>query len=145
MASAQLGDALRQIHRLFGEGTSAGLSDALLLERFLDRRDESAFAILVERHGPMVLGTCRAVLKDRHDAEDAFQAAFLVLVRKAGSIRGGDSLGGWLHRVARRVAIEANTEAARRRIKERKAGAMAAVTASAAEGWDDLRPALHTE
>ncbi|SIO28280.1 RNA polymerase sigma factor, sigma-70 family [Singulisphaera sp. GP187] len=145
MASAQLGDALRQIHRLFGEGTSTGLADGQLLERFLDHRDESAFATLVERHGPMVLDTCQAVLKDRHDAEDAFQAAFLILVRKAGSIRAGDSLGGWLHRVARRVAIEANAEAARRRTKERKAGAIAAATASPAAAWDDLRPALHTE
>ena len=88
MATAQRETVLGQIERLFGAGTFAGLADAQLLERFLDRRDELAFAALVERHGRMVLGTCRSVLRDPHDAEDAFQAVFLVLFRKAGSIRG---------------------------------------------------------
>ena len=69
---------------------------------------------LVARHGPMVLAVCRGVLRDPHDAEDAFQATFLILARKAGSLRVGDSLGGWLHRVAHRVAVEANAGARRR-------------------------------
>ncbi len=75
-----------------------------LLERFAADRDEAAFEALVSRHGPMVLGTCRRMLADPHDVEDAFQATFLVLARKAGSIRDADRLGPWLHGVARRVA-----------------------------------------
>ncbi len=120
MADAPMGIALRQIHRLFDEGTIAGLPDSQLLERFLTRGDEAAFAALVRRHGPMVLGTCRAVLRDPNDAEDAFQATFLVLICKARSIRGGDALGTWLHRVAYRIAIQASAEAARRRECERR-------------------------
>ena len=88
-------------------------------KRFLDGRDEAAFTALVGRHGPMVLGTCRAVLRDPDDAEDAFQATFLVLVCKARSIRGRGALGGWLHQVAHRIAIQAGTEAARKRRRER--------------------------
>ena len=91
MATARRGMVLEQIERLFGAGTFTGLGDAQLLERFLDRRDDTAFAALIERHGRMVLGTCRSVLRDPHDAEDAFQAVFLVLFRKASSIRAGRS------------------------------------------------------
>ncbi len=122
MAGAPMGGALRQIHRLFVEGTVAGLPDGQLLERFLSRGDEAAFAALVERHGPMVMGTCRAVLRDPEDAEDAFQATFLVLVCKARSIRGRDALGGWLHQVAHRIAIQAGAESARKRRRERLVG-----------------------
>ena len=94
MASARSGIALGQIQRLFDEGTLTGLTDAQLLERFLGRRDEGAFAALVARHGPMVLAVCRGVLKDPDDAEDAFQATFLVLFRKAGGLRVGRIAGG---------------------------------------------------
>jgi hypothetical protein len=90
---------LRHLNRLFGEGTLAGRRDALLLDRFVRQRDEAAFAALVAGHGPMVLGTCRAVLQDPDAAEDAFQ----VLVRKAGSIRGHAALGGWHGAVRRRA------------------------------------------
>jgi hypothetical protein len=86
MATAPIGTALRQIQVLFAEGRLASLPDSELLERFLSERDEAAFTALVERHGPMVLGTCRAVLRDTNAAEDAFQATFLVLVCKARSI-----------------------------------------------------------
>src|SRR5579883_1938690 len=123
MARMPPGTALRQIHLLFNEGTVAGLSDAQLLERFASRRDGVAFEALVQRHGPMVLAVCRGVLKDPNDAQDAFQATFLVLVRKAGTlwaVKG--SLGSWLYRVAQRIAIQANADAARRREVERRAG-----------------------
>ena len=80
--------------------------------------DETAFAALVSRHGPMVLGVCRRALRDEHDVEDAFQATFLVLVRRAGSIRDGERVGHWLHGVAHRVAVRARANAARRRLRE---------------------------
>ncbi|WP_422923030.1 sigma-70 family RNA polymerase sigma factor [Singulisphaera sp. PoT] len=145
MGTAQLGVAIGDIHRLFDEGTSVGSSDATLLERFADGGDERAFAILVERHGPMVLGTCRAVLKDAHLAEDAFQAAFLVLVKKARSIRGHDALGGWLHRVAYRIALQAHGDLGRRRIREQEAGALAASRRPAGVFDDEAGTILHAE
>ena len=82
-----------------------GLSDAELLERFATQRDECAFAALVRRHGAAVLGVCLRVLRHRQDAEDAFQAAFLVLARKAPAIRKSDSVGSWLYGVAFRAAV----------------------------------------
>ncbi len=113
MATAPIGTALRQIQRLFVEGRTASLPDSELLERFLSEGDEAAFTALVERHGPMVLGTCRAVLRDANAAEDAFQATFLVLVCKARSIRGHAALSSWLYQVAHRIALQAGAEAAR--------------------------------
>jgi len=118
MAREQLSDAIRQIQRLFSEGTISGLSDASLLRQFVSSRDEEAFAALVSRHGPMVLSVCRSVLRESRDAEDAFQATFLVLVRRARSLWIDESLGGWLHRVAYRVAVRANADVARRRKRE---------------------------
>ena len=96
MARARRGAVLRQIRALFDAGAIGGLTDGQLLERFTARGGEAAelaFAALVERHGPMVLRTCRAILRDTHDAHDAFQATFLVLVRRAGSLWVRDSLG----------------------------------------------------
>ncbi len=146
MAIETLGAALRQINRLFVDGAVTGLSDAQLLERFVGRRDAGSFEALVARHGPMVLSVCRGVLRDPNDAEDAFQATFLILVRKAGSIRGRVVLGGWLYQVAHRVAIQANIAAARRRAREREAGQMTiASTSSHPAVGDDLLPALHEE
>ncbi len=99
---------LRDIQTLFDSGTASGLSDRELLERFTSGGDassaEGAFEVLVLRHGPMVLQVCRNVLGDATDAQDAFQATFLVLVRRCGSIRQLDSVGGWLYGVACRVA-----------------------------------------
>jgi RNA polymerase sigma factor (sigma-70 family) len=118
MAIGAAAFASRDIRRLFDEGTAAGVGDVQLLERFAASGDGSAFAALVARHGPMVLGVCRNVLRDPHDAEDAFQATFLVLVRKAGSLGRVRTLGGWLYRVAYRVALEANGRSARRRRRE---------------------------
>ncbi len=145
MASAPMGAALRQIQRVFGEGTLSGLSDSQLLEKFLDGRDESAFAALVERHGAMVLKTCRAVLRNGDAAEDAFQATFLVLVCKARSIRGRDALGGWLHRVAYRIAVQAGEDAARKRERERPVGDLHAEDPSRNEPVNDWGEILHEE
>ena len=111
MASGTMGGAVRHLRDLFRDGSAVGLGDGQLLARYAASKDEPAFAALVARHGPMVLATCRAVLRHEHDVEDAFQATFLVLARKARSVRAGDALGGWLHRVAYRVAVQANIAA----------------------------------
>jgi RNA polymerase sigma factor (sigma-70 family) len=96
------------------------VTDGWLLERFLSTREEDAFAVLVRRHGPMVLGVCRRILGNPHDAEDAFQATFLVLVRKAASIVPRDRVGNWLYGVAYRTALEARVRINRRRAKEKQ-------------------------
>ena len=101
---------LGPIRVLFSVGTYGNLTDGQLLERFANDRAEAgelAFAALVERHGPMVLRICRGVLADPHDAQDAFQATFLVLVRKGRGLWVRDSLGPWLHQVAYRTATSA--------------------------------------
>jgi RNA polymerase sigma factor (sigma-70 family) len=104
--------------RLFEGGSLAGLSDWQLLDRFVAARDELAFEALVQRHGPMVMGVCRRMLSNAFDAEDSFQATFLVLLRRAGSLGTADSLGPWLHGVAVKVAQQARGAAARRGRKE---------------------------
>ena len=115
MARMQLASACRQLGRLFGTGTVAGLAEGQLLERFVAHRDDAAFEAIVARHGPMVLAVCRSLLRDPNDVDDAFQAAFLVLVKRAESVRHRDLLGPWLHGVARRVALRARADSARRR------------------------------
>jgi RNA polymerase sigma factor (sigma-70 family) len=131
---------------LFTAGAVGDLTDGELLERFVARRDEGAFEALVERHGPMVLRVCRGVLADRHDAQDAFQATFLVLVRRAGSVRKRDSVASWLFGVAGRVAARARADAARRRRHEREAAEMS-TRSDGGEGEDrpDPGPVLREE
>jgi RNA polymerase sigma factor (sigma-70 family) len=126
-----------------------GLSDAELLVRFADRPGdaaEAAFEAIVARHGPMVLGTCRGVLRHSSDADDAFQATFLVLVRKARSVRVADSLGPWLYGVARRVATKARSVALRRRVRE-AIGTLVDAEAPSTADIDvlDARPMLFEE
>lgn len=116
--------ALGSIERLFRSGTAVGLSDGQLLERFTTRHDEAAeaaFAALVDRHGPMVLSVCRRILIDAHSADDAFQATFLILVRRARNVRKRDSLASWLFGVALRVSKHSRSAAARRRDVEQRA------------------------
>ena len=86
----------------------------MLLQRWARQRDEAAFELLLWRHGPMVLGVCLRLLRDVHEAEEAFQASFFILARKATSIRGRGTLAGWLYRVAYRVALLAKARAAKR-------------------------------
>lgn len=107
------------LQRLFGLGTVAGLSEGQLLARFVGERDQVAFEAIVSRHGPMVLGICRRLLDDPHDVEDAFQATFLVLVRRAGSLRDRDLLANWLYGVALKVATRCRRDRSRRRTRER--------------------------
>jgi RNA polymerase sigma factor (sigma-70 family) len=113
--------AVRYARRLLARADPAAPSDAELLGRFADGRDEDAFAALLDRHGPMVLGVCRRVAADPDDADDAFQATFLVLARRAKSVRRRDAVAGWLYAVAVRVAQDARDRAARRRARERRA------------------------
>ncbi len=122
MASELSGRFMREFHLLLGGGATAGMTDQELLERFRARRDEAAeaaFTALVHRHGPMVRDVCRRLLRDPADANDAFEAIFLVLVRKAGSVRVGPTLAPWLYGVSVRVARRARAVAARRRGQER--------------------------
>jgi RNA polymerase sigma factor (sigma-70 family) len=114
MAVRHAKDVFRQLRTLFGAGTTVGVDDLQLLERFVSGRDEAAFEALIARHGPMVLGVCRRFLANPADVDDAFQATFLVLVKRAGSLRNRDLLAHWLYGVANRVAMHARSEASRR-------------------------------
>src|SRR5216684_1852395 len=115
------GTLLRYIRKLLISPAAARLPDQQLLQRFIEQREEAAFAALLHRHGPLVHGVCRRVLGLEHDAEDAFQATFLVLAQKAHAIRRKGSLGSWLYGVAYRIAARARADAARRRALESKA------------------------
>jgi RNA polymerase sigma factor (sigma-70 family) len=135
---------LRQVHRL-AAARELATPDSELLQRYLAWRDEAAFAALVERHGPMVLGVCRSVLRQRQDAEDAFQATFVVLASRADSIRRRDGLASWLHGVARRVALKARAAGTRRKVLEAKAPPTSAEVMPDELTWSELREILHAE
>ena len=146
MATGQPHDVLRQLRRAALLRDGGGMTDGQLLECFVERRDEAAFEALVRRHGPMVLGVCRRVLRHPQDAEDAFQAAFLVLVRRAASIGQRELLGNWLYGVAYRTALDARAAAARRRVLERQVSPMPEPQATdAADAGRELRPLLDQE
>src|ERR1017187_6398699 len=115
MPISQESNLMRHLRKLVSTHGPAQQSDRQLLQRFLAEADEAAFAALVERHGAMVLGVCRSVLQHQQDAEDALQATFLVLARKAHSIRKQQSLASWLHGVAYRLALKAKVQASKRR------------------------------
>src|SRR5262245_38353606 len=124
MSSAQVGAVLRHLRKLASARHDHELPDRQLLDRFTLHRDEAAFATLLRRHGPMVLRVCHSILHHLHDAEDAFQAAFLLLAQKAGSIHQREAVSGWLYRVAYRLAVRAQANAARRRALEKRAVTM---------------------
>jgi RNA polymerase sigma factor (sigma-70 family) len=131
------------IHGLVVDSDLASQTDNELLRRFLASRDENAFEALVWRHGPMVLALCRRILRDPQDAEDAFQAAFLVLVRKAASIARPELLGNWLYGVASRTARAARAAAEKRRVKE--AEAVPREQPAQESPWQELQPFLDRE
>jgi RNA polymerase sigma factor (sigma-70 family) len=145
MGGLGLKGALRFVRALGSAPGQADAGDAELLGQFVERRDEAAFAALLARHGPLVLGACRQVLDNPQDAEDAFQATFLVLARKAGSVRRGESLAGWLHRVALNVARTARADHARRRARERQVAPMTEAGPAEGEPPRDWQAVLHEE
>jgi RNA polymerase sigma factor (sigma-70 family) len=144
MATGPLSSVLRQLRTtVLRDGDAPG--DGQLLETFIARRDEAAFAALVRRHGPMVLGVCRRVLGHVQDAEDAFQATFLVLVRKATTVVPRDLLGHWLYGVAYRTALKARALVARRQGRERQVQQMPEPETLPEDAWTDLQPLLDRE
>jgi RNA polymerase sigma factor (sigma-70 family) len=150
MTIAGLHDLGRDLERLFREGSLSGASDAQLVDRFVNDGDAPAFEALVARHRDMLLRTCHDLLGNAADADEAFQATMVILLRRAGSIREKDAIGGWLHRVACRVAKRTRARAARRRVSEGRALAMRAqATIPHADVdplvRDELRMALHDE
>jgi RNA polymerase sigma factor (sigma-70 family) len=142
--AGQLAPVVRLLHKMAADPAAAE-SDGRLLERFTQGRDESAFESLMRRHGPMVLGVCRRVLDDADAADDAFQATFLVLARKSGTIRKRPSVGSWLFGVAFRIALKARANAVRRRIHERASMHPATTNPHDELVWRELRPVLDAE
>jgi RNA polymerase sigma factor (sigma-70 family) len=144
MHADRLRKPLERLRQTLAPADGAGLSDGQLLARFVASRDEVAFAALVRRHGPMVLGVVRRLVRHEQDAEDCFQAAFLVLAQRAGSVRKRESLASWLYGVAYRVALDAGGAAARRRSRERQVEQMPHPEVSPTEP-QDWRPLLDQE
>ena len=145
MKNSGMHAAIRELGTLFNEGAVGMLSDGQLLDRFVERRDASAFEAIVERYGPLVWGVCRRVLRDHHDAEDAFQATFLVLARKAASVMPREKLGNWLYGVAFQTAMKARATRAKRRVRERPAWEMTEPEAVPDEHADELLSRLDRE
>jgi RNA polymerase sigma factor (sigma-70 family) len=144
MAGESLQTVLRRLRRLAAP-PAAGLTDAQLLGRFVAGGDEAAFELLLRRHGGMVLGLCRRLSRHEQDAEDAFQATFLALARKARSIGKPASLGSWLYKVAYRAALSARARAVRRAAVEVPLAAEPVADPVPAADWHDLRPVLDAE
>jgi RNA polymerase sigma-70 factor (ECF subfamily) len=136
------GHVVKHLRELLRDG--AAVRDGELLSAFAAERDEDAFAALVQRHGPMVFGLCRRILHDPHDAEDAFQATFLVLARRAGAVRKPDAVASWLHGVALRLARKLKCQAALRRRLERQA-APPGGTMPAEASWQEVLASLDEE
>ena len=139
-----LDSVLHLFRRLLGTAPAAPTGDGELLDAFIRRRDEAAFAELVRRHGPMVLALCRRVLRDPHAADDAFQVTFLTLACKASSLRRGQTLPAWLHRVAFRVALRVRSRRLRVAEVEREALPMSRPDLSTEATWRE-RPAVLDE
>jgi RNA polymerase sigma factor (sigma-70 family) len=146
MSHSPAGVVLQHLRQLAGTQRVGQPPDAQLVADFALRRDEDAFAALVRRHGPMVWGVCRSILRHEQDAEDAFQATFLVLARKAPSIRRREAVAGWLYEVAHHTALQVQTRAARRRVEERKVSPSSAPTDPSLDmTLRDLGRVLHEE
>ena len=141
----QIDTLIRRVHRAVGESVSADRTDGQLLTSFIEQREEAAFGSLVHRHGPMVWGVCRRVVGHHHDAEDAFQATFLILARKASSVRPRAGLANWLYGVALRTSKKARGTAAKRRVREKQVPEVPEPEAPQHEQWPEQYPALTRE
>jgi RNA polymerase sigma factor (sigma-70 family) len=145
MVTAQINTVIRHLRRAVLRQDGAGGTDGQLLTTFIEQKDEAAFEALVRRHGPMVFGVCRRVVGNHHDAEDAFQATFLVLARKAPSVRPRERVANWLHGVALRTALKAKATTAKRRGREKQVTAMPEPEAATQDRRHDLLPLLDRE
>jgi RNA polymerase sigma factor (sigma-70 family) len=145
MIHPQLQDVVHHLRHLTGPQTAPAPSERELLDRFIAERDEAAFAALVERRAPMVLGVCRRVLRHAHDAEDACQATFRVLARKAASVRKRESLASWLHGVAYHVSTRLKRDLARRGAREALRPEATQADVAAEVSWRELRGLLEDE
>lgn len=145
MATAQLDSLLCNLRRAVLRQDGAGRTDGQLLASFIDQKDEAAFEALVRRHGPMVFGVCRRVTRNHHDAEEAFQATFLVLARKASSVKPREKVANWLHGVALRTAMKARAMTAKRRGREKQVTETPEPEAAQQDQGRDLRPLLDQE
>jgi RNA polymerase sigma factor (sigma-70 family) len=145
VANAPLSTVREYLDTIDGAPETVRLSDGQLLDRYLQHRDECAFATLVRRYGRLVLGVCERILQHSQDAEDAFQATFLVLARRASTLDGRGPLGNWLYAVAYRTAVKARQNAVRRRAHDLQLLNMPGVPASEEQKWSDLRPVLDEE
>ena len=142
MGATNLNKVIEQLRSVCDKHAADGITDAELWKRYVNDGDEAAFELLVRRHGPMVFAVCRRVLHNVHDAEDAFQATFLVLVRRASGLRSPAQLGNWLYGVAYRTALHARAAARRRQAKE---AAVIAPTTTTEDSWGELRTVLDQE
>src|SRR5262245_20363487 len=137
------GEVLRRLYQVVLPDAES-VSDGQLLRRYVASREEAAFVALLRRHGPMVLGVCRRVLRDGHEAEDAFQATFLVLAQKASVVQPPEQVGNWLYGVAYRTALKARATNARRRAGEQRLRQRPGPDAPQ-EDWRELQPLLDEE
>jgi RNA polymerase sigma factor (sigma-70 family) len=145
MATGQMSVVIQHLRRAMLLQDEAGLTDGQLLEDYISRRAEAAFAALVQRHGPMVWSVCRRVLTNYHDAEDAFQATFLVLVRRAASIASPELLANWLYGVAHQTAMKSRATLARRKARERQVAEMPQPAVLEQDLYNDPEPLLDQE
>jgi RNA polymerase sigma factor (sigma-70 family) len=145
METSSMGVLIQHLRRMELLRDGAGSTDGQLLEAYTSRQDQVALAALVQRHGPMVWGVCRRVLGNYHDAEDAFQATFLVLVRKAASVTPREMIANWLYGVAHQTALKARATAGTRKGRERKVAEMPEPAAAEPAHWDELLPMLDEE
>jgi RNA polymerase sigma factor (sigma-70 family) len=145
MTTSQLNQVLPQLRRAALLRDATGMTDGQLLDRYLNRQDEAALEALVQRHGAMAWGVCRRILRNHHDAEDAFQATFLVLVRRAASIMPREMVANWLYGVAYRTALKAKATVSRRKLREKQVTHMPEPELAQPDHWHDLQPLLDEE
>jgi len=145
MTASPMSEVIQHLRRTAFLHDRCALTDGQLLDNYIRRRDEAALAALVQRHGPMVWGVCRRILANNHDAEDAFQATFLVFVRKAASIASRDALANWLYGVAQLTAMKARATIAKRHARERQVTEMPEPAIAERDLWTELQPLLDDE